>query len=58
MIIKQKPALLNKVARLCIFQYETYITNMIHKRVTNSESLKQQNIKYHLFPKSSLFGVW
>jgi len=32
MIIKQKPALLNKVARLCIFQYETYITNRIHKR--------------------------
>jgi hypothetical protein len=58
MIIKQKPALLKKVARLCIFRYETYFTNKIHKRVTNSVLLKQRNRKYNLFPKRSLFGVW
>lgn len=58
MITKQKPALLKKVSRLCICQHETYFTNRMYKRVTNSVPLKQQYRKYHLFPKRALFSVW
>lgn len=50
-IIKQEPALLKKVAPLCIFRYETYFTNKIHKRVTNSVLLKQRNRKKKYFPR-------